>query len=707
MGIEVGGHITQDTVWSPENGPYIITSFLYVDADVTLTILPGTQVRCVGANKNTIYGFIWQCTPAVQPQAKMILVYGEIIAHGTEEQPIVFDRYQEDDNYKWGGIYIYPWIPKSSFEHCVFRNTNFCEYDQGARSTGAIDFFNGVINIRNCTFENNLTAIKTGFLRDDLLIYGCKFISENDSYPVSTGSTWFIDLWTPPSVVPEQNYKVTIANCTFTGAAVLGPEGYYMDVLYLNNTAQDFIAQDYQVLPDRSLRGSTSSYGNTSIYGSRGWRCYSPSVLDTVFARRNKILNPVGANPIIPLLILSSDGYGTNYVSDNYLYGNVQVKTYSANGPQNHFHNNIIESSYGGETLHFENTSPNYDGGQVRFYNNLVRCFGSSDSYMATVRDTGPLVYNNTIINYSSLQISFGDYHTVYSNNIIDVSSGYGQFPNGYYPMLINNCLSVPIHPQSAIYGENNIVADPIFADTLAMDYSLGDGSPCIDAGVNRPDLPDFDLRYHKRIMPGAPGTPNQVDIGAYEYNSIYIGGIEGYVYDYQSGEPVDCVRIEIQGKLPEFSDSLGAFSYPCGEGLYTVKASRWDYQDLVIPNVQVNLGEDTLLSIPLRRTNVEADDDTQSPEPLDFGLTNYPNPFNPSTTISFIVPDTGITSLSVFNIKGQRVNVLYNGLLSKGHHSFIWNGLDEMGSTVSSGVYFAKVEMNGMTQTHRMVLIK
>lgn len=246
-----------------------------------------------------------------------------------------------------------------------------------------------------------------------------------------------------------------------------------------------------------------------------------------------------------------------------------------------------------------------------------------------------------------------------------------------------------------------------MFADSLNGDYSLSADSPCIDAGASRPDLPEFDIRYHKRITPGAPGGPRTIDIGAYEYNSFNIGGINGYVYDSVSGLPVDCVKIEIVNKLPEFSDSLGCFQYPSGAGNYSVKVSRWDYQDLIIPNVVVNLGEDTILNIPLVRTNVANDDNTQSPEPTDLGLANFPNPFNQTTTISFIAPQAGITKLSVFNIKGQRVNMLYNGLLSKGHHSIVWNGLDERGTAVSSGVNFVRVEMNGMSQTHKMILVK
>jgi len=703
--IEVGGHITQNTTWTPDNNPYIITSFLYVDTGVALTIMPGTQIRCTGADKNNIYNFMWSGNN--QPLAKMIIVNGAIKAIGTSDNPITFDKYQPDHEYRWGSIYIGPNAPISTFENCEFQNAFFCDYIPGEWSLAAIDFDNGIINVRSCTFKNNLNAIRTGFLQGDILLYDCRFISINDTYPTPFGMTGFIGFSAAPEPEPENHYKVTIAKCYFTGSAGLGPAGYYMDILYLNNVADNFIGRSEQHGEYRSEYGSVSSYGNVLRNGQGGWGCRSYAITDTVFARRNTLIKPENVNPGNSPLHLGSNGFGTNYVSDNYLSGCVQVNTQQSNATTSFIYNNIIENNYPDAALKFEILNPDYQGGQIRFFNNLVRYSGSTESYVVNVRDTSPFIYNNTILGYNTLHFSIGNYHTIYTNNIIDVSYGFGQFDEGFYPFLYNNCLSIPIPQGSSIVGEGNIVADPMFADTLNANYSLSAGSPCIDAGAYRPDLPNFDLRYHRRISPGSEGGPRAVDIGAYEYNSVYIGGITGYVYDSTSGLPIDCVKIEIPGKLPEFSDSLGSFQYPSGAGTYTVKASRWDYQDLIIPNVVVNLGEDTPLSIPLLRSDVSNDDNTQLPEPGDFGLSNYPNPFNPTTTIGFIAPQHGNLKLSVFNIKGQKVNMLYNGLVSPGHHSVVWNGLDERGAAVSSGVYFVRVEMDGISRLHKMILVK
>jgi serine protease AprX len=85
----------------------------------------------------------------------------------------------------------------------------------------------------------------------------------------------------------------------------------------------------------------------------------------------------------------------------------------------------------------------------------------------------------------------------------------------------------------------------------------------------------------------------------------------------------------------------------------------------------------------------------------------NYPNPFNPSTTIGFTLPATGATSLSVFSITGRKVRELVNETLSAGPHSVAWDGRDDSGKPVSSGVYLSRLRMGGHITGGRMLLVK
>jgi len=89
-----------------------------------------------------------------------------------------------------------------------------------------------------------------------------------------------------------------------------------------------------------------------------------------------------------------------------------------------------------------------------------------------------------------------------------------------------------------------------------------------------------------------------------------------------------------------------------------------------------------------------------------DNALSNYPNPFNPNTTISFNIPKSGNVDLVIYNIKGQKVKILTNEKYLKGEHSLIWNGKNDSNQNVSSGVYFYKLNVDGKTVNVKKCLL-
>lgn len=86
--------------------------------------------------------------------------------------------------------------------------------------------------------------------------------------------------------------------------------------------------------------------------------------------------------------------------------------------------------------------------------------------------------------------------------------------------------------------------------------------------------------------------------------------------------------------------------------------------------------------------------------------LANYPNPFNPSTTIEFFIKNDSKVELSVYNIKGQKIKTLIQKNFNKGTHSIVWNGNDNSGKLVSSGIYYYKLNVNGKTEAVRKCLL-
>jgi hypothetical protein len=85
----------------------------------------------------------------------------------------------------------------------------------------------------------------------------------------------------------------------------------------------------------------------------------------------------------------------------------------------------------------------------------------------------------------------------------------------------------------------------------------------------------------------------------------------------------------------------------------------------------------------------------------------NYPNPFNPQTTIAFSVKQRGLVTLRVYNVAGELVRTLASEEYTAGAHTKVWDGRNDAGSPVSSGVYFYKLVANDFTQTRKMVLLK
>jgi ligand-binding sensor domain-containing protein len=85
----------------------------------------------------------------------------------------------------------------------------------------------------------------------------------------------------------------------------------------------------------------------------------------------------------------------------------------------------------------------------------------------------------------------------------------------------------------------------------------------------------------------------------------------------------------------------------------------------------------------------------------------NYPNPFNPSTTLSFTLSEPGNVELAVYSITGRKVRTLVSGVLPAGERVAVWDGTDETGTPVSSGVYVARLRAGGMVSSRRMLLLK
>ncbi len=93
---------------------------------------------------------------------------------------------------------------------------------------------------------------------------------------------------------------------------------------------------------------------------------------------------------------------------------------------------------------------------------------------------------------------------------------------------------------------------------------------------------------------------------------------------------------------------------------------------------------------------------------PTDYALgTNYPNPFNPTTNITFAIPRTSRVKVEIFNTLGRKIKTLMDATLNTGYHTLHWNGLNDNGQTIPTGVYFYRMQTESFTDTKKMVLVK
>jgi hypothetical protein len=96
------------------------------------------------------------------------------------------------------------------------------------------------------------------------------------------------------------------------------------------------------------------------------------------------------------------------------------------------------------------------------------------------------------------------------------------------------------------------------------------------------------------------------------------------------------------------------------------------------------------------------------TPAPLELSLgQNYPNPFNPTTTISVTLPQAGPVSLIVYDVAGRRVATLLSRSMPRGVSEVRWDGTDDHGSTVGSGIYFYRLHARGQVRTRKMLMLK
>ena len=252
------------------------------------------------------------------------------------------------------------------------------------------------------------------------------------------------------------------------------------------------------------------------------------------------------------------------------------------------------------------------------------------------------------------------------------------------------------------------------YTGTLNVPFSISDGELSandtlhITVAEDISSLTPFDLVYPFNDTTIVLTKNNFLDTLYFAWNQSL---------DPDGGE-VD-YRRELTGDLPEFIgivpteeySNLNMYKVPYHHlehymheadveiisGTWTIVATNGDV------DVYAQNGPFTL-TIDGSQLNVNDSD----PIPVTFALhANYPNPFNPTTTIGFEVPIPSRVSLKIYNLMGQEVRTLTHDWFPIGNHQLMWNGKDQQGISVSAGVYIYRLQSQDFQKTRKMVLLK
>lgn len=265
---------------------------------------------------------------------------------------------------------------------------------------------------------------------------------------------------------------------------------------------------------------------------------------------------------------------------------------------------------------------------------------------------------------------------------------------------------------QSANYSidwvAGNLDTEPMFRLRTEHPYSLMQGSPMIDAGSPDPseiELGWYDVAANERYWDGTGDGSVQIDIGAYEYQNM----LTPRNLDYQVLDN----SVALSWEMPQAERALTGFRV-YRDGMVRAElndATQTYYVDGIILSGTYRyfitamyglLESDPSESVELYIETVANEDPLQPP--AQFSLMLNPNPFTATTTIRYTVPKDGPVKLAIYNIKGQLVRSLVNNHKSPGSHQVTWDGHDNAGSSMASGLYFARLQTNGNTLTSKIV---
>ena len=212
------------------------------------------------------------------------------------------------------------------------------------------------------------------------------------------------------------------------------------------------------------------------------------------------------------------------------------------------------------------------------------------------------------------------------------------------------------------------------------------------------------------KVFASQPAAYADVWRDEYEYlvrrfklnSTVFCGTIPYHVNHSESIQPIkDMNKIIVRVanahgfEVIDYNKALGwTPAYFKDDGLHPNGIGRQVMADAAI---------DVLQNYPSNTLAVE----TNEMAPESISITNYPNPFNPTTTIEYSIPSDCNIKIAIYDISGNTIKNIVNENKPKGNYSITWDGTDSSGNSVSNGTYIYQIKAGDLIQTRKMVLLK
>jgi len=385
--------------------------------------------------------------------------------------------------------------------------------------------------------------------------------------------------------------------------------------------------------------------------------------------------------------------------------GNTGVAIYSSFSSVNLINCQLYDNeAYSSDTIYLRRSNLNIYNSIISkhdFYNGNV--IFAADSTNISLLNT--IIYHNTgnNVRFSSWGVSntfYADYSCIEGgeNSIIHIYNG------------------------TVYWEENNIEDDPLFVDPEIGDFHLQAESPCINSGTPSGWIvPALNLSINELL--GYDSIDENYDIGCYEYQEYLLDQNDIDFGEIQFNTTSEGVRVIISN----ISEKDILISSIEASDNFLVKQNEEDQYTDQIDSIDLLADSEVTFWIachPRENGLVEGDISISSNAiPSRAVITvsanvivvdriklyhNFPNPFNPSTTIQFSIPQESEVELTVYNIKGQKVKTIVDATCEMGINTAIWNGTNNFGNRVGTGIYFYQLKVDGKAiKTKKMMLIK